>query len=510
MLALLAGAGIFAGSAVLAAMPLPHVQVVVVGALYILIGLTVLRIWGITYAIPVGVASVVALDWYHIPPTHSSRVPGTDELLTLAVYLVTGVVLGELAAHARRRAIASEVARSALADEHAALRRVATMVAREPAPTAVFATVTQEVASLLDADVTIMLRYEPDGSASVVASQSTAGVNIQVGTRLSLAGDNVAAMVLRDRRPARVDNVANATGPLAEFLRTFGVSSSAGSPIVIARGLWGVMVAGTVRQEPLPEGTESRIGEFTELVATAISNAEARAELTASRARLVAAGDETRRHLERDLHDGVQQRLVSVALHIGAIESCTPGEGSGLHAQLSGIRHELAGVLDDLREISQGIHPSILAEGGLTPALKALARRSAVPVELALEHVDRLPEQVEVASYYVVSEALANAAKHAEASVVYVDVDVAGPVGLISIRDDGIGGANFYRGSGLVGLRDRVEALGGALEISSPSGIGTTVTVKLPTELDSAAADQRERTGSADPPAPASTGRRIM
>jgi signal transduction histidine kinase len=425
---------------------------------------------------------VVALDWYHLPPTHPSRIPDAHDAVTLAVYLLSGVALGQLAAQARNRAIASEVARSALADEHAALRRVATMVAGEPPPEQVFASVTREVASLLGADVTCMLRYETDGSASVVATRSVSGaLSIPVGTRLSIAGDNVAAMVFLHRRPARVDNFATATGPLAGFLRSLGIHSSAGSPIVVEGRLWGMMLAGTVRQESLPERTESRIGEFTELVATAISNAEARTELRAARARLVAAGDDTRRRLERNLHDGAQQRLVSLALHIQAIEVCTPDEASDLRTQLSRIREELGGVLDDLREISRGMYPSILTEGGLRPALKALARRSAVPVELTLAHVDRLPEQVEVATYYVVSEALANAAKYAEATVVHVEVDTARPLALISIRDDGVGGADFNQGSGLVGLRDRVEALGGSIEMSSSSGVGTCVTVRLPT-----------------------------
>jgi signal transduction histidine kinase len=464
--ALSSGAVAFASAAVLVAIPVPHVHVVVVGALYILVVLLVAHYCGIAYAIPVGVASVVALDWYHLPPTHSSGIPDAQDAVTLATNLISGVALGQLAARARHRAIASEGARSALADEHAALRRVATMVAGEPPPAEVFASVTQELVSLLGADVTCMLRYEPDGSASVVASSSMSGaVSIPVGTRFSVAGDNVAAMVFRDRRPARVDSFVHATGPLASFLRSIGIHSSAGSPIVVEGRLWGVMVAGTVRQERLPERTESRIGEFTELVATAISNAEARTELRAARARLVAAGDDTRRRLERNLHDGAQQRLVSLALHIQAIEVCTPGGASELRAQLSRIRDELGGVLDDLREIPHGMYPSILTQGGLRPALKVLARSSAVPVELTLAHVDRLPEQVEVATYYVVSEAHANAAKYAKATVVYVDVDTASQLALISIRDNGVGGADFSQGSGLVGLRDRVEALGGSIEM---------------------------------------------
>ncbi|MDX6234484.1 MAG: hypothetical protein QOH68_3592, partial [Nocardioidaceae bacterium] len=202
--------------------------------------------------------------------------------------------------------------------------------------------------------------------------------------------------------------------------------------------------------------------------------------------RLVTAGDETRRRLERNLHDGAQQRLVSLALDLQTLEACAVrGDGNQPH-QLARIREGLAGVLDDLREISQGIHPAILTEGGLRPALKALARRSAVPVVVKVNGVSRLAEQVEVAIYYVVSEALTNAAKHAKATVVLVNVDTDGPVASLSIRDDGVGGADLYHGTGLVGLRDRVEALGGRIEISSPAGSGTSVTVRLPVKREEA------------------------
>jgi K+-sensing histidine kinase KdpD len=253
----------------------------------------VAHFWDIAYAVPVGVASVVALDWYYIPPTHQATVPGPENSLALAAYLATGVMLGELAVTARRRADVSEGARSVLALEQAALRRVATLVARETSPAELFALVTEEVGRLLSIDITNMLRYEVDGTAAVVAGWSESSRHVPVGTHLRLEGENVAWMVLRTGRPARVDSFASSTGALAEFLRELGVRSSAGSPIVVEGNLWGVMVAAYVSSEPTPVGTESRIGEFTELVAMAISNAETRAELTASRARIVAAGDET-------------------------------------------------------------------------------------------------------------------------------------------------------------------------------------------------------------------------
>jgi signal transduction histidine kinase len=223
-----------------------------------------------------------------------------------------------------------------------------------------------------------------------------------------------------------------------------------------------------------------RIGEFTQLVATAISNAETRAELAASRARVVAAGDETRRRLQRDLHDGAQQRLVSLALDVRAAEAIAPHELHELHGQLSQIREGLTGALDELREISRGIHPAILSEGGLDAALKSLARRSAVPVKLDVRGADDLSEQVKAATFYVVSEALTNAAKHAHATVVHVGFDTKEAIARLSISDDGVGGASLDRGSGLVGLKDRVEALSGRIEISSPSGRGTSLRVTFP------------------------------
>jgi signal transduction histidine kinase len=232
--------------------------------------------------------------------------------------------------------------------------------------------------------------------------------------------------------------------------------------------------------EPLPADTESRIADFAELVATAIANAEARTALTASRARVVAAADETRRQIERDLHDGAQQRLVSLGLALRAAQAAVPAQHGELERELSHVAEGLASVSDELREIAHGIHPAILSEGGLEPALKALCRRSAVPVELDVRSGRRLPESVEVAAYYVVSEALTNAAKHARASVVNIELDARDATLELAISDDGIGGADARHGSGLVGLSDRVEALGGTLQVTSPVGDGTTVLIEIP------------------------------
>lgn len=462
---------------------LPSAAAVVLGVtiLDVLAVLVVAHYWGIHAAVPVGVASVVALDWHYIPPTHESAVPDGRNAAALAVYLVAGVLLGQLALAARRRAEVSERARALLADEQAALRRVATLVARETSPEEVFAAVTEEVGRLLSIDIATMLRYESNGEATVVAAWSRTGSHIPVGSRLRLEGENVAAMVLSTSQPARIDDFESCSGSLAVRLREIGVRSSAGSPIVVNDGLWGVMVGASASvTSPIPVDTEFRIGEFTQLAATAIANAESRAELTASRTRVVAAGDQARRRIERDLHDGVQQRLVSLALNLTVAQELAAPEAGDLRQQLTHVRGGLVQALDDLRELSHGIHPAVLSEGGLRPALSALARRSGVPVVVEVRGPDRLPEEVEVGVYYVVSEAITNAIKHAEASEVRVDLEADDASARLRVRDDGVGGADPHNGTGLVGLRDRVHALGGRLDVTSPPDRGTQLRVVLP------------------------------
>jgi signal transduction histidine kinase len=232
-------------------------------------------------------------------------------------------------------------------------------------------------------------------------------------------------------------------------------------------------------ERPPQVNIEARLAGFTALVGTALANAEAQAALTASRARIVAAADTARRRIERDLHDGAQQRLVSVALRLRAVQAAPPGAGE-LKAQLDDVVDELTAVLEELRAIAHGLHPAALAEGGLRTALKTLARRSAVPVRLDVAVDGRLPEPVELAAYYVVCEALTNTAKHAAAAAVDVRVETGDDMLRAWVRDDGRGGADPTHGSGLVGLTDRVEALGGRLAVRSPPGAGTTVQVDLP------------------------------
>ncbi len=298
------------------------------------------------------------------------------------------------------------------------------------------------------------------------------------GMRLPVEGVNVAAQVFRTGSSVRMDCYAEATGAAADKMRSLGMRAGVGVPIIVGGRLWGAAIVGS--SHALPPDTEARVSDFTELVATAIANADARAELTASRARIVAAGDNARRRFERNLHDGAQQRLVSLGLQLRTVEARVPPELPALAEGISDAISGLAEVSDDLQEISRGMHPAILSKGGLGPAIRTLARRSAVPVDLHVAVDRRLPETAEVAAYYVVAEALTNAAKHAQASEVRVSCEADTANLNLKIQDDGIGGADLSLGSGLIGLKDRVEAVGGRLEIASIAGQGTCLAATIP------------------------------
>jgi len=367
-----------------------------------------------------------------------------------------------------------------LAEEQAALRRVATLVAEGAPAAAVFDAVAAEMEGLLGADHVVVCRYELGAELTVLAHRGSSAQKVPPGVRINHEGDSVEAVVRQTARSARVESHEGARGVIAELARAAGVRVAVGAPIVVDGRLWGVVSAGWNWEQSPPADTERRMAQFSQLLDTAIANADSRAELIASRARLVAASDEARRRFERDLHDGVQQRLVSLALELHGAEAIAPRENEELIAQLAHVGAGLAGALDDLRELSRGIHPAILSEGGLLPALRALARRSAVPVELNLSVDQRLADHVEVGAYYVVSEALTNAAKHAQATTVEVTARVEGGKLRLTIDDDGVGGADPARGSGLTGLADRIAALGGTIAIASPPGRGTSLRVELP------------------------------
>jgi predicted ATPase/signal transduction histidine kinase len=372
-----------------------------------------------------------------------------------------------------------------IADEQAALRRVAVLVARAAPPEEVFAAVAAEAGQVLGVDVAILDRYAPDGAEAVaVAVWASDGIPpVAVGNRVPLGGRNMTSLMFRTGQPARINSYTDTSGTVGDIAREAGVRASVGVPVSVAGELWGVMIAAS-RSQPLSADTEARLAGFTELAATAVANAEAQAEVSASRARIVAAADQARRRIERNLHDGAQQRLVSLGLRLRAVQAAIPPQ---FGAQLDDAVTEAAGALDELGEIARGIHPAVLTDRGLAPALKTLARRSAVPVDLQVHVAQRLPEPVEVSAYYVIAEALSNAAKHARASAVIVQTEVAGDVLLLTVRDDGGGGAGFTRGTGLAGLKDRVEALGGRIFLDSPRGAGTSLRVELPLTPSTAA-----------------------
>ncbi len=405
--------------------------------------------------------------------------PDTEQRMTEFTDLVATAV-----ANAQNRgtleASRDELAR--LVEEQAALRRLATLVARGTDPGEIFLAVAEEIRRLLDADTAGIGRFEPDGTAVVVSGAvGELPDSPPAGTRMELRGYVAPAVVWRTGRSAQVDEDAwsSVSDPVADRLRELGIRSEVASPIMVEGRLWGV-VSALSRRGPFPTHTADRLADFTELVATAVGNAESRAELTASRARIVAAADQTRRRIERDLHDGTQQRLVSLGLELRLAQSMVPADLSGLEAEIGKVADELTGAVEDLREIARGIHPVILSEGGLGPALRTLARRATVPVELDVPAFGRLPEPVEVAAYYAVSEALTNATRHAHASGVEVSAEVSGGTLRVCVRDDGAGGADPLGGSGLAGLKDRIEALGGTFSVQSPAGGGTTVSCELP------------------------------
>jgi signal transduction histidine kinase len=367
-----------------------------------------------------------------------------------------------------------------LAEQQAALRRVATLVARGVSPSEVFGAVVEELTQCLNAGNAGIFRVEGDAMTLIaVANLDPLIPPPVVGERLPLEGDSAAAEVLRTGRAARMYYSKDATGAVAALIRESGLYSTVAAPIMVDGRVWGIFGVGCYEADPLPADTEERLGDFADLVSTAIANAATRDELIASRARIVAAADDARRRIERDLHDGAQQRLVSLALKLRVAEQLA-AEQPALKEHLSEAVSDLSEVLHDLQEISRGIHPAILSDGGLAPALKTLARRCPIPADLDVRVERRLPESVEVAAYYVVAEALTNAAKYADASQVSVCAELKEGNLCLSIQDDGIGGADSGKGSGLIGLNDRVEVLGGHMKIISPMGSGTTLHVTIP------------------------------
>jgi GAF domain-containing protein len=414
------------------------------------------RLWGLIMAISTSAQP--------LPAGTEARLAGFTELAATAI------------ANAQARTELGE-----FAAEQAALRRVAVLVARGAPPQDVFTAVADEAGLLLKADYTVLSRYDADGLVTVVGhwAGTDPGRPLAVGLRLKAEGQDIHGLVAETGRPARIDDYAAASGAFADVARDWQFRASVGVPIWVEGQLWGVMSVAS-RSGPLPAGAEARLAGFTELAATALVNAETQAALKASRARIVAAADHTRRRIERDLHDGAQQRLVSLGLQLRAAWAVVPPGADELAQRLEGGVAEVTSVLEEMGEIARGLHPAVLTESGLRPALRVLARRSAVPVSLDVRTAGRLPEPVEIAAYYAVSEALTNTVKHGHASAAEVEVVERDGVLEVCIRDDGRGGADFGRGSGLAGLKDRVEALGGRVWLRSPPGAGTVLEIALP------------------------------
>ena len=365
-----------------------------------------------------------------------------------------------------------------LATEQRALRRVATLVDSEVSPDRVFTAVSEGCARVLEVNASTVVRYEIDGTATVLGRHNRDNIDVfRVGERIRADEDSALARVRHTAAPARIDDWGGLTGEVREAMFRTGYRSTAAAPIVVAGALWGAVAIAS--EDPLPPDSENRLGAFCELASLAVASAQARADLTASRARVVRAGDEQRRKLERNLHDGAQQRLVSVALML-RLARAKLGDGPEAAKLLDDASRELDTGLAELREIARGLHPAVLSDHGLLRALEALTARLPVPVDIAVELGERPPPDVEATAYYIAAEALTNVARHAEASGARVAIRREGAVLRVEIADDGKGGADAAAGTGLLGLRDRAEAAGGTLGIASPPGSGTAIVASLP------------------------------
>ena len=425
-----------------------HVHEVPFALALLAVVLLVARVGGILYALPVGVAATLSYDWFFLRPLRDFNGAAVE---VLGTFLAMAVIVGAVATATSRRAVAAERARGDMAETQGSLRRLALLIAQGEAPERVFAAVTKEVRRHLGSDTATLIRFELDGTTTGLACEGAGAPEVPAA---------LIAQVRETRRTSRFD------------------STSVGVPIVVDGRLWGMCAVGSVDGQ-LPADTESRMSEFTELVATSVADAQSRAELISSRARIVAAADEARRRIERDLHDGAQQRLVALALRLrsAAFDAEKRGEE---HAEVAEVGGDLMVVIDELRELSRGIHPAVLSDSGLRPALRALGRRSPVPVEVDVRLDGRLPQPVEVGAYYVASEMLTNAIKHAAATSVEIEATAVDDCLRLRVSDDGSGGADFAGGTGLLGLKDRVEALGGTFDVESPAGGGTTAICRIP------------------------------
>jgi len=428
---------------------------------------TLAAVGGMRPALTAAVLTALGQAFSFAPPFMHPRIGLLPSAVTMGAFAIAGVGVSTLT----RRL-------SHLAAEQAAFRRLALLVAHMAPEQELFAAAAEEAGRLMGADYVCLGQYQSGKIVSVAAWRRPHRCLRTSGQRPVFRG--LARALSQAGRSAAMDDIADVCGPLADIARAHGARSAVVLPIRIGERIWGMMLAGSATGLA-PKTCPRRCADsFADLLAAAVSNAESLAELMASRARVLAATDEARRQIERDLHDGAQQRLISLSLAVRSAQATARPVSGRLGDELGSVADGLTSVLDDLRQLARGIHPTVLSQGGLVPALKALARRSIVPVELDVEPIARLPEQVEVAAYYVVSEALANAAKHSDASVVRIGAEVTHKVLHLRVIDDGHGGADPGMGTGLVGVRDRVEALGGTIAVHSPAGVGTSLDAQLP------------------------------
>jgi signal transduction histidine kinase len=365
-----------------------------------------------------------------------------------------------------------------LAEEQAALRRVATLVAEAVPPEELFNGVVTEVGGLLGADFATMMRFEPD-KLRLMAIWSAAGEPAAVEGIWPLEPEGLTGTIAKTGQPARVAHRESAPGTSAAIVRDqFGLMWTVGSPIVVAGRLWGALMVHSTHDEPPPVETEAHLEQFTDLVATAIANSQARSDLAASRGRIVAAADDERRRVVRDLHDGAQQRLVHTVVILNMARTALAEEREDAADLVSEALQHAEAATGELRELAHGILPSVLTDGGLRAGVGALASRMPLPIENAVS-VERLPRAIEATAYFVVAEALTNVAKHSQASHAVVTAQVGDDTLHIQVRDDGVGGA-LASGTGLIGLADRVSALKGTLRLESPADGGTLVVAEIP------------------------------
>jgi len=367
---------------------------------------------------------------------------------------------------------------SRLAQEQRALRRVATLVASEASPDRVFMAVSTECARVLEVNASSVWRYEGDDTATVVAGFNRDGIDpFPLGTRLFVEQTTLIGQTRETGLPSRVDDWGTAEGEYKELMLRIGYRSTVAAPIIVAGTLWGAVTVSSA--DPLPANAEVRLAAFCDLVSLAIASAQAREDLQTSRSRIVRAGDEQRRRLERNLHDGAQQRLVAATLLLRVAQAKLDTDSDAAAKLLRDAAAELDAGLEELRELARGLHPGALTDHGLRGALVSLEERFPLPVELEVTE-ERLDQHVEATAYFIVSEGLNNVIKHARASMATVRVETRDDALRIEIADDGAGGADTSKGTGLLGLRDRAEADGGKLVVISPPGRGTVITATLP------------------------------